>query len=288
MLCYRQQFNVVVSQLLHIRHQLLGQIPVTQGIAVFIAFPGTKMHLISVHRCFADLAPAPLRPKRLIVPFIPPDIIEFGSRAGPRLSVEGIGIRLHADLPIRAGDGELVKIILLQPWHKPFPNFPLDDAHRVFFGVPIIEIADHGHLFRMGRPHAEHITVRTLALCRVRAEKLIPLSHGSLVKHMAVKGETVFSSHVYQLLVFSTETILFYRTFFEKMEKFSTFFYPFLQKHLLESFSCLYKLYNCIKNPSRRNAGFRSVRIARKIKAFFAISATLKKKAERLHASILL
>ena len=223
MLRHRQQLDEIVAHVLHIGHQLLRQIPVAHGFAVFIALPGAQMDLVGVERGLADLLLVAQLAEGLVVPFIAADIIQLGSGARPGLRVKGIGVRLQAALPVRPGDGEFIKVVFLQPRHKALPDLVLHKFHGMGRGVPAVEFPHDGNSPRVRRPGAEHVALRTAARFGVGAEKLIAARLRSLVENMAVECQRVFFSHGFSLLVLCESTDVLPAEGFARFRGFSVF-----------------------------------------------------------------
>ena len=75
--------------------------------------------------------------------------------------------------PLRL-DGVFVDIALLQSLDKGLPNLAVADAlHRMTARVPIVEITDDTHGFRVRCPYGEAHTILAILRQKMRAKHLI-------------------------------------------------------------------------------------------------------------------
>ena len=66
-----------------------------------------------------------------------------------------IGVGFETQFSVRSLNAVLVNIVNFQSLDKTLPYTVVYFVHRVFFSVPVIEIADYAHRLRVGRPYAE-------------------------------------------------------------------------------------------------------------------------------------
>ena len=90
--------------------------------------------------------------------------------------MEAVGIGLHAHLSVRSGDRIFIGGIFLQAGDESLPLLALADQ-AVGLGVPLVEIAHHGHALGVGRPDPEKPAVLAAPLGRVSAEPVPAIGH---------------------------------------------------------------------------------------------------------------
>ena len=83
--------------------------------------------------------------------------------------MEGVGVRFQPDLPVGAGDGVLVGVVLLKSGDEALPDLAVP-GEGVDAGAPVVEVAHHGDALRMGGPDPEGPALRVLFLIGVGAE----------------------------------------------------------------------------------------------------------------------
>ena len=115
---------------------------------------------------------------------------------------EGEGIGLQRLKPaIRAVDGKFVAATGPDIGQENLPDPDIAAAaHDVAFGVPVVEVADHGHTPGIRRPHGEVNPGRALMLDQMRAHLVIKAKVRSLGDQIIVgrpqdRAETVGIGH---------------------------------------------------------------------------------------------
>ena len=117
------------------------------------------------------------------------EVVETRRRVRLFLRVEPVGIRLH---DVRTAplwlNGVLVNVALLQSLDEDLPNLAVADAlHRMAARVPLVEIADDAHGFRVRCPYGEAHTILAVLRHEMRAEHLISVIVRSLMKKIQVE-----------------------------------------------------------------------------------------------------
>ncbi len=163
MLGHGHELHVRKAHFLHVRHQHRRHIAVGIKTLVVVGVgpaPGAKMHFVHGNRAFqAVLLPSFLHPRRIF-----PLIFQLrgdGSRFGPQFPAVGEGVALAEFFPGIGPDEVFVKLLLLHPGDKPFPDarFVPPGEQGMTVCIPPVEIPDYRHKSRIGRPHGEISTV---------------------------------------------------------------------------------------------------------------------------------
>ena len=64
-------------------------------------------------------------------------------------------------------------VALAQAGNEKLPNAAVAAPHRVAANVPIVELAGHGHVFRVRRPHREAHAAHAVGFGQVRAQRAV-------------------------------------------------------------------------------------------------------------------
>ena len=157
MLHHRQQLDMGVSHLDHIRHQLLRQLVIIESLAVGIPPPGAEMHFVNVDRLVVNrVLTAALLPRR-ILPVVSIQMVDLGRGGRAGLKMIGIRIRFQHSLAVRRLHTILVGIVFLQPADRCLPHAVGAAGHGGGILLPIVEVAHHRYTGGVRRPHAKYI-----------------------------------------------------------------------------------------------------------------------------------
>ena len=152
MLAHRQQFQMREAEVACIRHQRVGEFAVIQPAPAIGLAPGAQMHFVHGHRRAQGVG---CGTRRLHRPSGRQSANDAGG-AGPQFRLEGVGVGFERDLVVCAQNFKFVDIAPHHLGQKDFP-YPaaVAQAHGVTPPVPLVEVADHRHPFRVGCPHSK-------------------------------------------------------------------------------------------------------------------------------------
>ena len=186
----RQQLDMAEAQVQHIGDQLFAQFRPAQlpTVPFAVAPPGADVHFIDGQWLVMGLA---LR--ALFHPFgIVPGIIQRRGhhRTGGRRRLAGARQRvgLERQQALLAEDLVLVDLPDAEAGNEQFPHARgVAQAHRMATPVPGIEVADHRHPPRIGRPDGEAHAVHLLVPRQLGAEHLAQLTMITLAEQVDVQ-----------------------------------------------------------------------------------------------------
>ena len=176
----------------------MSNVPIGEELPLPCSAPRPQMDLIDIQRSVVDRVVLPVLQPGPVPPPVFPQLIELGGRAGPGLGVEGVGIGLEKDAPVRGFHRILIDVIPLEPGHKGLPDSPAQQVHGAPLRLPAVEVPHYRHLCRMGRPDPEHIARDAFTLL-LMGTHVLPrpkgLSGGILLYHLlrpAVRRRVLF------------------------------------------------------------------------------------------------
>ncbi len=122
-----------------------------------------------------------------IIPLVPADVADDGGVVRRRLVIGRAGIGLQADEAALIPDLKLVHLALAEPGHEelPYPGDP-ERPHGMVAPVPAVEIADHRHPLRRGRPYRERHSGNAVQGPQVRPELGVNAMFVALVEEIKV------------------------------------------------------------------------------------------------------
>ena len=186
----RQQFDVREPQVVDVRHEPLGQLPVRQEpLAVRAARPRTEVHLVGGHR--------PIEPAVLMPAFFHPLVVapaetrrpgHDGGGARRQLEAHRVGVGFREHLAVLRPQLELVLLAGANPRDEDLPHaVRQQQAHRVDAPVPAVEVADDADAVGVGRPDREVDPGDRAAVRRVRAEFLVSAQLRALAQQVEIE-----------------------------------------------------------------------------------------------------
>ena len=173
----------------------MGQLPVVEEAAVGAPAPGAQVDLVDVQWRVVDGVGMPVLQPLLVAPLVAVDGAELAGGAGAGFRVEGVGVRLVAQLPVRPGDGEFVGVIGLSAGDKDLPDPIGDLMHGVGPGIPEIEITHYGYSLCPRRPDAKHIAGFSVVGGSMRAHIFVRAYSRSLVEKVGIQLISISVGH---------------------------------------------------------------------------------------------
>ncbi len=169
-----QQLDVGVAHPHHVFDQLHRHLAVSQRLALRIAHPRFGVNFVDGNRRFQPVGFRPLLQPRGIVPVVVIDVPDHRRRFRRHFALECIGVSFEL---LMAGEARshvvLVRGPLAQAWNKQLPEAAVAAPHGVAANVPIVELAGHGHVFRVRRPHREAHAANLIGFRQVRAQRAV-------------------------------------------------------------------------------------------------------------------
>ena len=101
--------------------------------------------------------------------------------------MRAVGVIFQKDVAFFRENAVFVERVVRQIRDLSFPNTVCDLQHRVHVAVPLIEIADHGHIDRIRRPDAEHRHIFTVFCSSVGTEQKLCVVVLTLIEQMKRK-----------------------------------------------------------------------------------------------------
>src|SRR6185437_7673226 len=161
-----------VTHALDILDQFDGKLPVTEDFAFRTAHPGFEMHFVDGNRLFEPAALAPRQHPLIVLPPVSVDIADHGCGFWRRLRLKSVRIRLHLLITLDAGPHLVfVRIAVFYAGDEDFPDAGIAAPHYMATRIPLVEIADDGDNFGIGRPDGEANSIHPLERGEVRAER---------------------------------------------------------------------------------------------------------------------
>src|ERR1700693_6066321 len=173
MLGDRHQFEMRITQVLHIRDQTIGEADIAQESITFFWNPGprSKMNFVDADGLFVPLLRFPGLNPLVIAPFETIQIEYQGSRLDSMLPVESEGITFQDDLTKTVSHFELV----MGPFHDagdenlPDPGFD-PFSHRMTSTIPAIEITYDADALGVGTPDGKSCACMPINLGQMSAQ----------------------------------------------------------------------------------------------------------------------
>ena len=146
------EFQVGKAQVHHVGQQAVGQrVPLQPG-TIGVA-PGAHVHFVNAHGRVQGVG-ACARTGR--AQHRSGQARHHAGAATTAFSAQGVGVGFEDAVAVHAGHGKLVERALLHLRHKQFPQTGVAPvAHGVMLRIPVVEVAHHRHLARVGRPHGK-------------------------------------------------------------------------------------------------------------------------------------
>ena len=159
-----EQLHMGEAHLLHVGHQVGGDIPVAEELPLAGAPPGAQVALVDVH---GPAVGGIFGPEREPVPVAPlvagVQIVQLAGHVGPGGGVEAIGVGLaHEAAAVRLMYGVLVGVVAVQAGDEGLPDAPLHLGHGGGLQVPVVEVANDGDLGGVGGPDPEQVAVHVV------------------------------------------------------------------------------------------------------------------------------
>ncbi len=178
----RHQLDVREAEVLDVRGQLLGQLPVGQA-----GTPGRQVHLVDGEGRLVHRPRAPLLLPRAVAPDVVRGVHDRGG-GRRRLGAPGHRVGAHRERAVGPGDLELVQRALADARQEQLPHpRAAQRAHRMGRAVPVVEVADHAHAPGVGRPDGEAGALDALVGHRVRAQRVPQLLVPALADQVQVQ-----------------------------------------------------------------------------------------------------
>ncbi len=156
-----EQLHVGKAHLLHVGHQIAGDVPVAEELALAGAPPGAQVALVDVHGPAVGRVLGPESEPVPVAPLIARvKIIDFAGHVGPGGGMEAVGVAFaHEAAAIRLMYSVLVGVVAVQAGDEDLPDTPLYLGQRGGLQIPVVEVADEGDLGGVGGPDPEEIAL---------------------------------------------------------------------------------------------------------------------------------
>src|ERR1700736_3775106 len=190
MLGHRHQFEVCVTQVLHIRDQTICELDIAEIPVPFFrdAGPRSEVNLIDADRLFVPLLRFPGLDPFVIAPFETVEVKHQGSGLDSMLPVETERITFQYQLAKGISHLKLVMGPFSHAWDEDFPNSGFDPfSHRMTSAIPAVEIAYDADTLRIGTPDGKGCAWMSVDLGQVSAEFLVDVIVVALLKKVHVK-----------------------------------------------------------------------------------------------------
>ena len=186
---HRQELHVRVAHLLHILHQLVGQLPVSKYSIVFgVSSPTAQMNFVDIQGLVQRLPAGAILHPLAVCPRIAVHGPDPGSGPGRILRKKAIRVRLvDPEINQRQLNGVLVacrRLIRSRDEELPDP-FPVG-RHRVGMRVPTVEGPNHTYALSIWCPDRELHTVNTPDRAKVGAKLAVAIEIVSLTKQVGL------------------------------------------------------------------------------------------------------
>ncbi len=157
--------------------ELVGQLAIRQPAVTLIrpTPPGAGVNFVNGHWSVQPVARGARFEPRGIVPLVAVDIAHNRRRLWAQLRRETVGVGFQSEIaPHARRDFEFVEESFAEPGHENFPYAAGSaSAHRERPPIPGIEVANHAHALRVGRPNAEMNTPHAGHFANVRSQFLV-------------------------------------------------------------------------------------------------------------------
>ena len=184
-----QELDVGKAHLEHVRHQLIGQLPIGEPSIPVVRHPapGAEMHLVDRHRRPGHDALPPRRHPLVVLPLVV-EIPDDRGLTGRLLGAEADRVRLVDPIaPMPRHDVVLVSRPPVHVRQKPGPDSGGADRRQdVAILVPLVEVAHHAHPLGARGPDREAGPRASVDDVRMGAELLVHPEVGALVEEMDV------------------------------------------------------------------------------------------------------
>ena len=173
----RQQFDMRVAHLFHVRHKFVRQFPVSEPAIALVRFlaPGTGVYLVDRHRRMEPVTGGAAFDPAGIIPVVAVDVDDDRCGIWAEFAPEAVGIRFEAQIiPNMRKDLEFVESPSSSPGMKS-SQMPEEPRFRIgrMAPVPKIEISDDAHSFRVGSPNRKFNALDARNYAHVRAQLFI-------------------------------------------------------------------------------------------------------------------
>src|SRR5437870_10164202 len=134
------------------------------------------MHLVNADRILRPVLPTAGFHPCAVVPDVTLQIVHHGRGRFTVLIEKRERIALEQYRAGLCADFELVVSALLNDGQTQFPHSAPDEfAHRIHPAIPVVEVTDHAHALRVGRPHCEINAHRITDCAQMGAELFVNL-----------------------------------------------------------------------------------------------------------------
>ena len=172
-----QQLHMGVAHFLYVRDQLVGQLGIVVGHAVFgvLHLPAAGLQLVNGHRAVDDIPLFLVTDPGGIPPGVALNIIDLAAVGRAGLGMEGIRVSLIDQLICRGGDAVFIDIKLFDAGNEALPDTVRHLFHGVLAGRPAVEVTHNGNSLGVRCPDTEHRAGLAVFLAQMRTEVAIGL-----------------------------------------------------------------------------------------------------------------
>ena len=190
MLGHRHQFDVGVTQVLHVRNQTIGELDIAQKPVTLFrnAGPRSEMNFVDADGLLVPLLRFTALNPFVIAPFESIEIEDQGSCLDPVLAIESERITFQNDLAKTVSHFEFVMGPFCDAWDKDFPDPGFDPfSHRMASAIPAVEITYDADALGVGTPNGKSCAGVPVDLGQMSAEFFVDIVVVALLEEVHVQ-----------------------------------------------------------------------------------------------------